>query len=104
MLITPGRRLIVVTLACRGTARASVLQTDATRIGLRRTQPMSDRTRRDVLQAGAGLGLAALVGVSGAADEPDKKKMLTDRDHVIAAGMTPEEADCWQATADAAGK
>lgn len=65
---------------------------------------MPDMTRRDALQAGAGLGLAALVGAPAPADEPDKKKTPTDRDHVIAAGMTPEEADCWQATADAAGK
>jgi hypothetical protein len=64
---------------------------------------MSEMTRREILYAGSGIGLSSLVGAV-AADEPDKRKPLTDRDHVLAAGMTPEEADCWAATADAAGK
>jgi hypothetical protein len=60
-------------------------------------------TRREAIQMTAGLGLAVLAG-GAAAQEPAAKKPMTDRERVMAAGMTAEEADCWAATADAAGK
>lgn len=77
---------------------------------------MNDLSRRHVLQGAAG-ALAALTPLSIAAaapqgrpagDEqaagPAKGPAPTDRDFVMGAGMTAEEADCWAATAEAAGK
>lgn len=59
---------------------------------------MSDPTRREVL-AGAALLLPAV-----ALARDDKKPAQSDRDCVIAAGLTPQEADAWEAVATAAGK
>ena len=81
---------------------------------------MYDLTRRHVLQGAAG-ALAAMTPLSMAsaahrerpdgdkpgekhADKPANGPAPTDRDFVIGAGMTPAEADCWAATAEAAGK
>jgi hypothetical protein len=64
---------------------------------------MQGITRRSVLQAGASAGLAALAGTAAAEDKSGKKP-ATDRERVMAAGLTAEEADCWEAVAEAAGK
>jgi hypothetical protein len=65
---------------------------------------MDDMTRRGALALAVGAGAAALT-TAHAADEPDKAKVpTTDRERVIACGMTEAEADCWEAVADAAGK
>lgn len=37
-------------------------------------------------------------------DSPVLKALQTDRERVMAAGLTAAEADCWAATAEAAGK
>lgn len=57
---------------------------------------MSELNRRTALQL---LGSAAMGAAAGA--DPPKR---TDRDFVIEAGLTPEEADCWELIAKAAGK
>ncbi len=64
---------------------------------------MNEMTRR------SALGLAAVTGVAALAPADDKKEvgeklLREDRQRVIAAGLTPQEADCWSAVADAAGK
>lgn len=84
---------------------------------------MQTHTRREVIQTVAAAtvvaGLAPLsldrpAVVDGAAfaapptptppKPPQHPKQLGDRDFVIGAGMTEQEADCWAAIADAAGK
>jgi hypothetical protein len=64
---------------------------------------MDEITRRAALQLGGGLGLAAAVGAAPADDQKPKPPM-SDRDCVLGAGMTADEADCWAAAADVAGK
>jgi hypothetical protein len=68
---------------------------------------MDDFTRRDALQRTAVAGLLAAVGpteaVAAAGDEAGGVPK-EERDRVIAVGMTEGEADCWMATAEAAGK
>ena len=68
---------------------------------------MEDVTRRNILQATAAATLgASLVGPGGPAlaDEPVKDRELrTDRDFVIASGLTEGEADCWELAARTAG-
>ena len=62
---------------------------------------MDEVTRRHALQLAAGLGLATALGEpspASADDAKDKKPAQTDRDRVLAVGMTPEEADCWELT------
>lgn len=72
---------------------------------------MDDLTRRRALKW-ASLGLAASAAAQSGAigqvseeatvkDTPDAAK--TDRDFVLAAGMTAGEADCWAAAAECAG-
>ncbi len=62
---------------------------------------MANVTRRSVL----ALGAAAVAAPSPAADEPAKQdKGSADRKHVMAAGMTEAEADCWETIARAAGQ
>jgi hypothetical protein len=68
---------------------------------------VSDVTRRDALKMVPATGLVAIVGGEPdgkAADDKEKAQEKADRERVIAAGLTPEEADCWEATAQAAGK
>jgi len=73
---------------------------------------MDDLTRRGALAVAAAAGVVALSAGRGiAADEKDKAKTTTtdqdralDRERVLACGMTPAEADCWEAVAEAAGK
>lgn len=66
---------------------------------------MDEVTRRNALQLVAGAGLVAAVGANAEAQEAkENKKPMTDREFVLAVGMTPEEADCWAAAAEAAGK
>lgn len=61
---------------------------------------MNDLTRR------AALALAATgtTATFAPADDEKKAEPKTDRERVIAVGMTEAEADCWAAIADAAGK
>src|SRR5262249_47296406 len=64
-------------------------------------------TRRDVVNAAALAGAAALSALSAsAADEKPKPELdeKAERQRVITCGMTEAEADCWVATAQAAGK
>jgi hypothetical protein len=66
---------------------------------------MDDATRRDALKLVAAVGVAAAVGAATSATADEKPKPApSDRDRVIAAGLTAAEADCWEATANAAGK
>jgi hypothetical protein len=68
---------------------------------------MDDVTRRDALVRTATTGMATVLGtaVHAAADDKDKTKPPpSDRERVIACGMTDAEADCWEQTAIAAGK
>jgi hypothetical protein len=64
---------------------------------------MDEITRRTALRLTAGLGVAGLAGADASADEKpfDDKG---EKARVMEAGLTAEEADCWLATADAAGK
>lgn len=73
---------------------------------------MNDLTRREALQRSAvtaGALLAAAPAAEARADDPPApqpkptRPPSTDRDFVLAAGMTPEEADCWALVAQAAG-
>jgi len=74
---------------------------------------MDDVTRRRALKM-ATLGIAASAvepaldpGQAAATEDearPANDAPKTDRDFVIAAGMTEGEADCWAAAADCAGK
>jgi hypothetical protein len=73
---------------------------------------MDDVTRRAALKlaATAGVVLAAgQVGSATAVDDKDKDKDKskpdpTDRQRVIEAGLTEDEADVWELTAQLAGK
>lgn len=90
---------------------------------------MNDLTRRHALQLAAAGGAMAILhpglaspqesassppalkpstradGKSGAGGRAmDAKAVQTDRDFVIAAGMTEAEADCWETIARAAGQ
>jgi hypothetical protein len=58
---------------------------------------MDEMTRRTAMQLAAGLGLPF-------DDDKAKAAAKSDRDFVIEAGMTAEEADCWELIAKAAGK
>lgn len=62
---------------------------------------MDTLTRRALLQTAPAMTLLVAAG-TGEAKPDDRKK--SDRDFVIEAGMTPEEADCWEAAAQCAGK
>lgn len=72
---------------------------------------MDDLTRRRALKM-ATLGIAVGAVDSAAAAQPGASEedrqpsdaLKTDRDFVLAAGMTESEADCWAAVADCAGK
>lgn len=61
---------------------------------------MDTLSRRTLLQS---VPAVALLAAAGQAEADDKKKK-TDRDFVLDAGMTPEEADCWELAAQCAGK
>ncbi|HKB02413.1 MAG TPA: twin-arginine translocation signal domain-containing protein [Gemmataceae bacterium] len=66
---------------------------------------MDDTTRRDALKLAAAVGVVAAVGAATTATADEiPKPAQTDRDRVIAAGLTEAEADCWEVTAQAAGK
>jgi hypothetical protein len=62
---------------------------------------MNELTRRTILQQ-AALGVYALPGQGS--DDPPQKVGKTDRDFVMEAGMTADEAECWELIAKAAGK
>ena len=67
---------------------------------------MDELDRRLALQLGVDLGLAA-AGAAPAVEPQggkDAKPKGTDRDAVLAAGMTADEADCWKLPAALAGK
>jgi hypothetical protein len=68
---------------------------------------VSDVTRRDALKMVPATGLVAMAG--GAADVKDanaqeNEQDKADRKRVMAAGLTADEADCWELTGKAAGK
>ena len=50
------------------------------------------------------LGLVPAAGLAGLAGVEEEPAGSADRRAVLAAGMTEEEADCWAAAADVAGK
>lgn len=63
---------------------------------------MSEPHRRDVIPQLAVLGVApAIVAIQ---NDPPKKVEKTDKDFVMEAGMTADEAECWELIAKAAGK
>jgi hypothetical protein len=55
------------------------------------------------MSAGAG-GVLALSLAASENQDKNNSKVATDRDRVIACGMTEAEADCWELIAKAAGK
>jgi hypothetical protein len=67
---------------------------------------MDQPTRRDAFQQTAGAGLLSIIGVltpasaGGESDKVDK----SERERVMAVGFTEAEAECWEFTANAAGK
>ncbi len=64
-------------------------------------------TRRGAMLRSAGVGLGVGFVTSAAGDTPkgrDPAERQADLDRVIACGMTPDEAECWETVADAAGK
>lgn len=80
---------------------------------------MPDITRRNAIKIAAAAGAMTVLGATHAAaqsppplnpstkpggDAMDAKAVQTDRDFVIAAGMTQAEADCWETIAKAAGQ
>jgi hypothetical protein len=69
---------------------------------------MSDLTRRDALAGAAAAGVVALLGpvadARAAKDKKTEQALKAERQHVIACGFTEAEADCWELTAQAAGK
>jgi hypothetical protein len=69
---------------------------------------MDNITRRQAVGAAASAGAAALAGLAPAAGTDGKPAAALDekseRQRVIACGMTEAEADCWVLVARAAGK
>ncbi len=76
---------------------------------------MTEITRRGALLTSTAAGLATVLGLPAEApagddkDKPQKDKdgakpPPSDRERVLACGLTEEEADCWEQTALAAGK
>src|SRR5687767_12157487 len=66
---------------------------------------MDDITRRHVLHMTAGLGAFGAAGSLALAQGDDKPfDDKGEKARVMQAGLTAEEADCWLAAADAAGK
>lgn len=67
---------------------------------------MEEMNRRSAIGLAMALGASAVVAADPPkpGDEEKPKKRMTDREMVIACGMTPEEADCWEYAAKAAGK
>ncbi len=63
---------------------------------------MSGVTRRQAMQTAVGLTTAA-VPVAAKSDD-DNPPPRTDREVVLAVGMTEAEADCWALAAQVAGK
>lgn len=62
---------------------------------------MNELTRRMAMQQAAAGAFA--LNMNGN-DDPPKKAGKTDRDFVMEAGMTADEAECWELIAKAAGK
>lgn len=63
---------------------------------------MQEYTRRETMALATTAGLFTLLAAAGATGQEAKPR--TDRECVLAAGMTEEEADCWAAAADTAAK
>jgi hypothetical protein len=63
---------------------------------------MDELSRRALLGVSMVVGSSAVLGAQNDKKEA-KKPVPKDRDFVMAAGMTEAEADCWEATAKAAG-
>lgn len=60
--------------------------------------------RREMLKTAALASGAAFQCPTGMRCDMDSKEVAMDRKHVLAAGFTDAEADCWEALADVAGK
>jgi hypothetical protein len=70
-------------------------------------ETMDQPTRRDAFQQTAGLGLLTVLGSlapAAAADGVAAKVDKSERERVMAVGFTEAEAECWELTANAAGK
>jgi len=69
---------------------------------------MDQPTRRDAFQQTAGLALLTAVGAlaPAAAGDGEKSEKIakSEREHVMSVGFTEAEAECWELTANAAGK
>ncbi len=65
---------------------------------------MSIPTRRDMLAATASGTAMALAPLTLANEQDKAKPPMTDRDIVLACGLTEAEADCWELIGKAAGK
>src|ERR1700745_1842273 len=68
---------------------------------------MDQPTRRAAFQQTAGLGLLAALGglvPTNAGAEASDKVDKSERERVMAVGFTEAEAECWELTANAAGK
>ena len=64
-------------------------------------QPLS---RREMLRATALASGAVLQCPTGMRCDMNQQEIALDRKHLLAAGFTDAEADCWEAVGDAAGK
>ena len=69
---------------------------------------METFNRRDALKGAVAWSACEGAGLAAATDQDKKpdhtKPSPKDREFVIEAGMTPDEADCWELIAEAAGK
>jgi hypothetical protein len=66
---------------------------------------MDDLTRREALFALPAVAVtSALQCPTGMRCDTTAEENALDRKHLLAAGFTEAEADCWEAVADAAGK
>jgi hypothetical protein len=68
-----------------------------------------DLNRRDKLERAGGAGLLGLLaafttGTGATSVGTDDKPIKNERDCVLAAGLTSDEADCWELAAKLAGK
>ncbi len=94
---------MMMPILCRSTAEQP---------SMKQVNQMNEPNRRDAIRLAAGgvalLGSAALGVSAAAAETPNQQdnspEPSDDHKRVVAAGMTEDEATCWDAVADAAGK
>jgi len=65
---------------------------------------MNEMTRRGALHTLAGAGLLSAIAHGADIEEVPSQGIKTERDCVLASGMTADEAVCWDLAADLAGK